>query len=240
MNRSVFFAAVRNRPFGGHMTQQQVDGMNRILDEWERRKLTLLTWLAYMLATVFWETGRTMWPVNEGGLGRGHPYGQPDPVTKKAYYGRGLVQLTWKANYETMGRLLKVDLVNHPELALNDDIAIAILFEGMTKGESGIGDFTHKSLEDYFTPTRSDPVNARRIINGMDHADSIASIYNQFLDALTAAAKAPPEPKPAQKPVTPPPPDIEPTPAKTAKPASKGGFFLSALAALARAFGRKG
>jgi predicted chitinase len=32
-----------------------------------------------------------------------------------AYYGRGLVQLTWRNNYKKMGDLLGLDLVHHPK-----------------------------------------------------------------------------------------------------------------------------
>ena len=79
MNRKAFFDGVRAKLFLGTLSQYQVDGMNAILDEWERRKLTDLRWLAYMLATVKWETAHTMQPIAEYGRGRGYAYGVPDP-----------------------------------------------------------------------------------------------------------------------------------------------------------------
>lgn len=180
IDRDKFFTRVRASLFGGSMTQRQVDGCNSLLDEWEARYLAGdLRWLAYELATTKWETGHTMQPVEEWGHGAGHSYGVRDPITGHAYDGRGDVQLTWKANYQKMSGVVGVDLVNHPELALNPRIAAAILFEGMEHG-----DFTGVGLPRYFNATTDDPVNARRIINGTDHAEDIAAFHAAFLEAL--------------------------------------------------------
>ncbi len=65
-----------------------------------------LSYLAYTLATVYHETAYQMQPVEEYGKGAGHEYGIPDPITGKAYYGRGDVQVTWKYNYERLSKLL--------------------------------------------------------------------------------------------------------------------------------------
>src|SRR5262245_16389883 len=121
MNRDAFFAAVRHAPFDGHLAQLQVDGMNAILDEWERRRLGDRRWLAYVLATVFHETARTMQPIREFARGRGKRYGT-------IYYGRGFVQLTWEANYRKASAVVGIDLVAEPDRALELPIAAAILF----------------------------------------------------------------------------------------------------------------
>src|SRR5882757_1068467 len=118
-DRAKFYDHIRQHPFNGTMTQKQVDGCNSILDQWDIRRISDdVRWLAYMLATTFWETARTMQPIEEFGKGAGHPYGQPDPVTGQTYYGRGLLQLTWKANYQKMGTKLGVNLVDEPDNAL--------------------------------------------------------------------------------------------------------------------------
>src|SRR5262245_53527760 len=101
IDRTAFFDSVRGSLFGGHMSQDQVDGMNAILFAWEaQRKADDIRWLAYMLATTFHETAQTMQPIEEYGKGAGHDYGEPDPVTGECYYGRGFVQLTWGDNYK--------------------------------------------------------------------------------------------------------------------------------------------
>lgn len=182
IDRSRFFSRARAKPFGGTMTQGQVDGCNALLDAWERGTNADSRHLAYMLATTKWETAHTMLPVEEYGHGAGHSYGQPDPITGKTYYGRGYVQLTWKPNYAKMAGLLGVDLIYHPERALEPQIACEIMFRGMADGL-----FTGVGLRRYFDATHDDPVNARRIINGTDHASDIAAIHGGFLGALSSA-----------------------------------------------------
>lgn len=135
---------------------------------------------AYVLATVKHETANTYKPIAEYGLGKGHNYGQPDPITKQAYYGRGYVQLTWKYNYAQFTRLLKIDLLNHPDLAMQPDIAFKILEYGMLNGS-----FTGKKLDDYINVSSKDYVNARRIINGVDQAALIANYATSFEQLLT-------------------------------------------------------
>lgn len=41
----------------------------------------------------------------------------------KSYYGRGFIQLTWGANYKAAGEALGVDLLEHPELVSQTDMA---------------------------------------------------------------------------------------------------------------------
>jgi putative chitinase len=189
INRANFFTEARKN--FGKFNQSQVDGFNSILDEWELTKYTDKRWLAYMLATAWHETDATMQPIEEYGKGKTKTYGKkikhsgvsysmPDVI----FYGRGLVQLTWYENYELMGKLLKVDLLKRPELALLMEVSVKIMFEGMLRGSSSFGDFTGKCLEMYFNNKTDDPINARRIINGTDKADLIAGYYNKFLRAL--------------------------------------------------------
>ena len=182
IDRTVFFPAVRAVLFNGILHQAQVDGMNAILDEWEARKPGGdLRWLAYMLATVVRETAHTMQPVREA-------YWLSEEWRKAnlryyPFYGRGYVQLTWQANYQKMSALVGVDLVNNPDRAMEPKFAAEIMFVGMERG-----DFTGKKLGDYFSATAEDWVNARRIINGLDHADEIAEIGREFHAILLNAS----------------------------------------------------
>lgn len=172
MNRSQFYAKAREA-FGG-FTQSQVDGINQILDEWDRRGLTDKRWLAYILATVWHETGRRMQPISELG---GETYLRSKPYYP--WYGRGLVQITWQANYEKFGIANAADALNWP-------VALRVLFDGMTKGL-----FTGSSLEHWFSATVDDPFNARRIVNGADQAPLIAGYHRDFLAAVKAATTPP-------------------------------------------------
>lgn len=193
--RKTYFDSVRASLFGGNLTQQQVDGQNAILAVWEDQAsgpspMTDPRWLAYMLATAYWECAQTMWPIEEIGKGKGKKYGVPDPETGNVFYGRGLVQLTWKENYQRATEKLNLhgdrDLVWHPEHALDLDIASMVMFRGMSEGW-----FTGKRLGQYFSLDINDPLNARRIINAdvSKNGQKIADIHKKFLNALTASAE---------------------------------------------------
>jgi putative chitinase len=189
-----FFTAIRPL-FSGKFTTGQVASLNALLNE-GANVLPNVQALAYLLATAWHETGHTMMPVREGGQGRGYDYGQAldmgggpgRRIPYKTppmlyYYGRGYVQLTWRCNYQAMGRITGTDLLNNPDLAMQPVVATQIAVQGMLRGY-----FTGKRLKDYFpTPSgKHDPLNARRIINGMDCAAKIAGYYNTFLTALLA------------------------------------------------------
>jgi len=224
MDRKVFYNRVRGSLFGGSMTASQVAGMEHILDALDGQPLR---WLAYSLATVHHEVGRTMQPVREGfketdaaareyvkrhywTMKDGKPgYGRPDGPYGQVYYGRGFVQCTWLFNYEKASKVVGLDLVKTPDLALDPVIAAKIMRDGMEKGW-----FTGRKLADYI-PAAVDAiakenvfaryVSARRVINGQDKAETIANYAMMYEDALTAAgygAKAPS--KPAEVPSSPP------------------------------------
>lgn len=179
---AAFFDAVRHAPFGGSLSQSQVDGINALAAAWghdgdaDRHKL------AYVFATAFHETWRTMQPVAEVGHGNGHPYGLVDS-SGKAPYGRGLVQLTWRVNYLRADHDLNLGgrLAADYDLALEPDIAAPIAVKGMLEGW-----FTGKKLADYIRPGSVDYVNARRVINGTDMAETIALYAGSFQRALSA------------------------------------------------------
>jgi hypothetical protein len=181
INRQFFFDYARQHLFNGSLKAGPVAGLTAVLDYWESNiSKKDDRWLAYALATAHHETDRTFRGIEEYGKGKNKEYGKTDPETGKAYYGRGLVQLTWRKNYKKMGELLGVDLVRRPEQALDIRIATKILFVGMTRGS-----FTGKKFADYFNATTEDWVNARRIINGKDKANLIAGYGRQYYAAIS-------------------------------------------------------
>lgn len=194
INRSNFYEKVRQS--FGKLSQSQVNGFDAIINEWGESGLTDLRWLAYMLATTWHETAKTMQPIKEYG---GNQYfikrywenkkianqlGNLSAQDAVNFCGKGYVQLTGRANYKKMTNILGVDLVNYPDQAMNPLIAAKIMFEGMTTGKSFGGDFTGKHLGNYFNKTTDDPYNARRIINGLDKAKQISLYHYDFLAAL--------------------------------------------------------
>jgi len=129
---------------------------------------------AYVLATAYWETARTMKPVRE--------YGGEKYLKSKKYYpyvGMGYVQLTWKTNYEKASDMLGVDFVRYPKRLLKPEHSAEILVVGSRDGW-----FTGKKLSNYITLKKSDFVNARRIINGVDKKYEIAKLAKSYDKAL--------------------------------------------------------
>ena len=182
MNEKFLFDAIRQSIFNGRMKQSQVDGVKRIIEyraaKWPRMPDAEL---AYVLATVAHETGFTMQPVRERGS---QAYLRSKPYWP--YYGRGLAQLTWKANYDKFG-------VKRPDDALEWPTSLRVLFEGMIFGK-----FTGHKLSDHIDQHGVDFVNARRIINGMDRAQPIADMAHKFYSALYLASSTN-QPQPQQK-----------------------------------------
>jgi putative chitinase len=184
-----FYDTIRPVLFPHGITQSHVDGFEAIL-----KTCTVLSdqrQVAYVLATIYHECDGTMQPIEESGKGAGYDYGKklkrgggpgkriPYETPDQIYYGRGYVQLTWYENYAIQSKLLDMDLLNRPELALQPDIASKILIHGMIHG-----DFTGHYLAQFINTNECDYVNARKIINGLDCAEKIAGYAQLFEEAL--------------------------------------------------------
>ena len=179
MLTSKFFSYVRTYLFAGKLTQDQVDGMNVLYAACEAAGMSDYRQVAYLLATTYHETAKTMQPIAEYGKGCGKAYGLP--IGGLVYYGRGYCQLTWLANYKKMSPIVGLDLVKNPDLAMKPDIAAKIIVHGMMTGM-----FTGKRLSNYIVCGKEpDYYQARRIINGMDKATTIQSYAEIFEKALT-------------------------------------------------------
>lgn len=163
----------------GKITQRQVDALNRFNKSVIREQgmFTLQEW-AYIYATVYWETGFTFEGVRESPR-------QTEAWRKKKfyyypYYGRGYVQLTHERNYALFSKIMGIDLVGNPDLALEHENAFFILTYGCKHGL-----YTGRKIGFYMQPDGSfDAINARRVINGTDKAREIASHYEKFRDIL--------------------------------------------------------
>lgn len=209
LNAKKFFDHIRSRLFSGRLNQGQVDGINKICEV--SKDLNIFS-RAYMLATVYFETAKTMQPISEYGKGAKYNYGRWKVNSKgekycykmgihngiyfekdnpNLFYGRGFVQLTWFNNYEKLTERLHKEgvldksksLLTEPDLANNLEIATHILKLGMTEGL-----FTGKKLSDYFNTHKCDYANARKIINGNDHKHLIAGYAKEFQTALSLKA----------------------------------------------------
>src|SRR5947209_14148664 len=170
-------------------------GLQAILEAMqEDPDLTDVRWASYMLATVQRECANQGQPIEEFGKGKGKPYGVPVKIVDangvthtNTYYGRGYVQLTWKANYANLSSKLGLGdtLLVHPEHALEPQTAYKIMSFGMRHGS-----FTGKKLGDFIHDNACDYVNSRKIINGLDHAQEIAGFAQNFEQLLRKNTKA--------------------------------------------------
>lgn len=197
-NRDVFFTKTREN-FGA-LNQDQVDGFNILLDyidyiNWhpvDAEREFFMWWNSYLLATVWHETATTIQPIEEYGDDaylRGKPY--------YPYYGRGFVQLTWDYNYRRSDETIQlqnlisnatlekyggaVNQLNHPNQALDSEIAACNLFHGTHQGWYGSRLWTHLNNE------TKDYVGARYCVNVQDDAKLIAGYAESFEEIFEAS-----------------------------------------------------
>ena len=207
-NRQVFFDSYRSS--FGSLNQGQASGLEALLSFVESDNVISssdsgLNWFAYMLATVKHECADTYEPIQERGeisyfdkyepgTSRGISLGNTNQGDGYLFRGRGYVQITGRANYQRLSNFLGLtggdDLIVNPDRALSSDIAYKIMSFGMINGS-----FTGKKLDDYINPLQTDYFQARRIINALDHAGTIAgyavifesSLKSSLLDPLQSA-----------------------------------------------------
>jgi hypothetical protein len=203
MDHTAFYAYLRKKSsgvFGTRLSQPQVDGINGLLAAFDKVGDGKADSLAYILATVYHETGGRMVPVREGfattdagarravnnlAKKRGPKsavarYAKPAGPYGHVYYGRGHPQLTWIDNYRESSDDAGVDLVKNPDAMLDPEISSRVLIRGMMDG-------------------RWNGTGARRTVNVQDHASTIAGYYKSFLNAINAGGGI------SAQPTTPPP-----------------------------------
>lgn len=177
------------------LTQSFVDSINSLFDTfnaYDDLGATNPLNIAYLLATAWHETAYTMLPIKEygsyqylskydtGRLARilgNTPQADGDG---QLYAGRGYVMITGKANYSKFSKILGIDLVNNPDLAMNPEIAAKILVIGCLRGS-----FTGRKLSDYIrNGSRLDFIRARAVVNGVDKSEAIANHAERFLECI--------------------------------------------------------
>lgn len=208
INREAFYSAC-SKPFPKYLFKGEPrKTFDSIFDYWETTEYKDKRWLAYILATAYRESAGTMQPVREGLCSTNEcsiksvtallkKNNRPDsenyalPINGKSYYGRGLVQITHKRNYDRVGKALgwKNELVKNPDLALDREKAIRILVEGSVQGMFSKNKKTGepRKLSMYLNDKTTDWVGARGIINpGSKRAHIPAEHAQHFYACLTA------------------------------------------------------
>ena len=183
------------------------DALLFLLDRLERDAgFTMLRELAYVLATIQWETGGALQPVRERRVSRARAprdRESQDRYWSTGFYGRGYIQITWRENYERAEKRLRGVTIEsntrrltigsgtfttNPDLLLNREVAYLVCSRGMREGW-----FTARRLGEFIQDGRApDYVGARRVVNGVDNAAEIAEIACRYELLLRAASREPP------------------------------------------------
>lgn len=206
MDRKKFYDYIRKN-LTGSLSQKSVEGFEAVLNSLERNKITDQHHAAHILAHVYHETGGYVYPIKET-VYASHKDKNPSDATviarldsawkkgqlswvrtpywRDGWFGRGMIQLTHKNNYEKMGKRLGVNLVGNPSLALDPDVSADSAVVGMSEGM-----FTGKKLSNYKFPDAlyaKPKDHPRRIVNGEDGTDEkITNYHNKFYKALSEA-----------------------------------------------------
>jgi predicted chitinase len=112
--------------------------------------------------------------------GRCSDLGNCFPGDGVRFKGRGFVQITGRRNYTKWSQKLGIDLVGRPEKAAVPETAALILVRGMRDGS-----FTGVGLNDFIVGGQRDFFIARRIVNGLNRADDIRDIAQDYFNAIT-------------------------------------------------------
>ena len=190
-NPQLFFDSTRDSGvFGRPLMPDHIAGLEAVLGVAKTAGWPL-GFTAYALATALHETAYTMQPVREAfWLNENW---RRNNLRYYPFYGRGYVQLTWKANYEKADRELGLGgrLTDNLDLALDLNIAAQIMIKGMQEGwfagdSSGGRHSLARHLPANGGATLAQFTSARRIINGTDKARKIAGEAIKFQTALEA------------------------------------------------------
>lgn len=152
-------------------------GYTKLILEECRKYGCLRNQAAYILATAYWETARTMKPVVEA-------FWKNEAWRKRnlrywPWHGRGFVQLTWERNYRLASKKIGVDFIKKPDAVMEPENSAKILVVGSMEGW-----FTGRSIPNYITLSKSNFKSARRVINGTDKAQAIANIAKAYDEEL--------------------------------------------------------
>jgi predicted chitinase len=169
------------------------------------KRLTSLSDLAYLLATAEVESNYSLQRWEADYLCGKQGYAYQDKPCQKAldyyrstqgnkqnyynlgtdsrglpYFGRGLIQLTGKSNYDAYGKKVGVDLLNNPEKALQKDISYDVAVAYMTTKRGGYG---NKSTFDL--ANEGNFSSARKSVKGSSSGyNSVKADYDKWMSIL--------------------------------------------------------
>lgn len=143
---------------------------------WEEKILTPLT-LIGALSTVRTEVGRNFKPIMEIASGQDYEGRASLGNTQKGdgvkFKGRGLIQITGRANYANYGKKLGIDLIGNPDLALDLKVSAKILAMY----------FKEREVNKWCNSKDWEMVR-RKVNGGLNGYEQFISVVNQFISKL--------------------------------------------------------
>jgi predicted chitinase len=110
----------------------------------------------------------------------GNPFGNVEADDGWTYRQRGIYRLIGREQYAEVGRLISMDLVDHPDLVLNRDVGAAVAFAWFFKRRGN-------ALQPYFNATREDWDGARGIVDPLKD-DALPAKKEEWLGEARQAA----------------------------------------------------
>lgn len=224
-NEKAFYDVARLTLFSGKIVTVQFNRLQTLMTEALAAPGMTAEMLAYILATAHWETdlftSMEEYASGEAYEGRAD-LGNTETGDGRRFKGRGYVMTTGRKNYAWASQVSGVDLLADPARAADPEIAARLIVDGMLTGA-----FTGKGLGFYINGNKADFVGARAVVNGVDRAETIASIAERYLVAIRAGLEnAPATPSEKSK-------SLEPMPETASRagvPARRKPRFAQAVA----------
>lgn len=188
-NEKAFYDTARLTLFGGRLTPLQVERVGILLRELVNTPAMAVKMGAYILATAHHETDRfvAMEEYASGAAYEGRAsLENREPGDGTRFKGRGYPGLTGRKNYEWASNVTGRDLIADPSLASDPLISARLIIDGMLTGA-----FTGVGLGRFINSEKTDYVNARKTVNGLDRAEIIADIAERYEVALRAGLEVP-------------------------------------------------
>lgn len=183
-NEKAFYDTARLTLFGGKLSQVQFSRLSVLLETAASYDDVTPARLAYILATAHWETDRfnAMEEYASGAAYEGRSdLGNVHSGDGVRFKGRGFPHLTGRRNYEWGSVTSGYDLVADPSLASDPSVSARLLVIGQMTGH-----FTGVGLGKFINDHRADFINARKVHNGLDRAETVADIAERYLVAIRA------------------------------------------------------
>ncbi len=133
------------------------------------------------MATIRIEVGKGFLPIME--IASGDAYegrldlGNSQKGDGRRFKGRGFIQLTGRANYDHYGKVLGIDLVNNPDLALDVNVSAKILAQY----------FKERKVDQ--ACASGDWLSVRKLVNGVNRATGLPNGWVEFQNVINQYIK---------------------------------------------------